>query len=107
MKSDNLAAHVIERALSRYGIVITWQDLRLIEERVKSGEGMILRRDPDGADTRVVRIEGQLVTLVFSPGDGRIKTFLPADHPTTGSRRRHYQEVDAQKYRGQVKRARE
>ena len=89
MTSDGLASHVIERALERYGIVITWQDVRDLEARIHAGDGvMLLRRNPDGAEVSVVRVDGQLVTLVYSPLEGRIKTFLPADKPMTRRRPR-------------------
>ncbi len=79
---DGVAAHALERAFDRYGIVLKLADLRALEERVSRGDGMMLRRDPGRAEIRVVRVDGQLVTVAFSPDDKRIKTFLPAGTPT-------------------------
>ena len=36
---DTLATHAITRALERYGIAITWADLRVLEGRVAAGDG--------------------------------------------------------------------
>ncbi len=72
--------HACERALERYGMTISALELQAIEERVALGEGMLLSRAPDGASVRVIRIQGELVTLAVAP-NGHIKTFLPKDAP--------------------------
>lgn len=80
--ADSLAKHAIERALERYGIVLA---MAALEAKLAAGDGVILRRDRDGSDVRVIRVEGQLVTVAFY--NGRLKTFLPADTPYR--KRRH------------------
>ena len=102
MTRDGIADHVIERALERYGIVLTWGDLRVLEDRVARRDGMLLRRDLRG-ETWVIRVEGQLVTLIFEPGIGRIRTILPADKPFASGQQRWREERAQQKYRGRTK----
>ena len=79
---EDSGRHAVVRAFERYGITISQEGLRDLEERLRAGEGMILRKDPvDGTEQRVIRLEGQLVTVVVSQMSRRILTFLPADAP--------------------------
>lgn len=78
--------HACLRAFERYGIVLDLEALQAVEARLAGGEGMILRRDPDGSVVTVVRIQEQLATVVFNPKQGRIITFYPADAPTKRAR---------------------
>ncbi len=83
MTPDGIATHACDRALERYGITLALLELRELEGRLSRGEGMALRRNPDRAEVRVVKVSDQLVTLVWIPEQQRIKTFLPADAPFT------------------------
>lgn len=73
-----ITTHPQQRALERYGIVLDMPGLRAVAARLAAGEGMLLRRSPrDGSEVRVIRVEGQLVTVAFDPVSGIIKTFKP------------------------------
>ena len=73
--------HAYARAIERYGLDISPREIRELEARLAAGEGMVLRRTPDGAaEVRVIRYNGELVSLVFGL-NGFIWTFLPRDAP--------------------------
>ena len=72
--------HACERALERYGITISVGELRVVEDKIRAGDGMLMRRDQNGDEVRVIRLLGQLATVVCMP-NGTIKTFLPPDAP--------------------------
>lgn len=79
--NEPVGRHAQSRCLERYDIPITASEIRGLEERLAAGEGMVLRRYPaDGSETRVIRFQGELVTLVFGV-NGFIYTFLPRDAP--------------------------
>lgn len=77
LDGDSLSAHAIMRAAERYSVTLDLPTLRLVEKQLVGGAGMLIRRDPDGDEIIVVRVEGQLVTVAFRRSSGRIKTFLP------------------------------
>lgn len=79
--------HPQQRALERYGITLDAKALRGIEDRLAAGEGMMLRRNVDGAEVTVIRVADQLVQAVFMPATGKILTFNPL-HREKGKRAR-------------------
>ena len=71
-----LGGHARQRALERYGIELDLTGLRALEARLAAGEGMVLRR-LNSCEVTVIRVSGQLVTVVFDLCTQRVRTFKP------------------------------
>lgn len=77
------AIHPIVRLFERYGVILSLRGLRELEARLMNGAGVILRKEKDGGDVRMIDLGERVVIVAFS---GRaVKTFLP---PTRLSRKR-------------------
>lgn len=70
--------HAIERALERYGVLLTWADLKRLEDDCKAGRSLVMQRWPDGGSKNAVLHKDVALVVVIGP-DGRIKTVLPRD----------------------------
>jgi hypothetical protein len=74
--------HCITRARERYGIDLSWQDLRQIEARCDKGEGRTAKK-PDGTHFHLITFANQVLWIVFEPasvsrhGVGRVVTIMP------------------------------
>ena len=83
------ALHARSRFLERYGVVLTIAELRALERRLYTGEGLLIRRQPDCCEVRVIRHGERLVTVAYDTITHEVKTFLPANATLrTGRRRR-------------------
>lgn len=96
LDGDSVSSHAIMRAAERYGIALDLPTLRQAETQLAAGAGMLIRRDPDGSEIVVIRVEGQLVTVAFRRASGRIKTFLP---PHALRSRSHFRAEHLRKFR--------
>lgn len=88
MAGPAVASHSRARYLERYGDELPVADLREIERRLRDGEGLVLRRNPDQSEVRVIRHAGRLVTLAYNTKTGCVITFLPVSAPLKGGRHR-------------------
>lgn len=70
--------HCIGRALERYGLVLSFDDLRTMESMIRGKQSLLIRRDKGGREIHALQFRNEAVRLVYAPGDGRIITFLPA-----------------------------
>jgi hypothetical protein len=74
--------HCIQRARERYGINLSWQDLRQIEARCEAREGLTAKK-PDGTRFHCITWGNQVLWIVFEPasvsrwGVGRVVTIMP------------------------------
>lgn len=87
-KSSLVAPHSRARYLERYGSPLDVAGLRDLERRLGNGEGLVVRRQADSSEVRVIRHAGHLVTVAYDTAAARVKTFLPADATLTGRPRR-------------------
>lgn len=93
-----MTTHPQARYLERYGVPLSDAGMRAIEVRLSAGEGMLLRREPDGSEVRVVSHNGKLIVAVCG-ASGRLKTFLPADTIFARSWRRRLVDIRRSKAR--------
>lgn len=70
-------AHAIERAWERYGVDLAANDLARLELDCREGRSVLMRRERDGSETRIVRFRGTAMVAVYWPNTGTIATFLP------------------------------
>jgi hypothetical protein len=74
--------HCITRARERYGIELSWQDLRQIEARCEAREGLTAKK-PDGTRFHCITFDKHVLWVVFEPaavswrGVGRVVTIMP------------------------------
>ena len=74
---EHARQHTIRRARERHGIQLSLSALTTLEERLRAGEGVLLRPDPDGCRVMLIRFLFDQITVVFDPELDCIKTVLP------------------------------
>lgn len=78
-------AHLIDRARERYGILLTDADLDGIV--AAANDGLLLSRNPEGGEIRIVTVRGIAMKIAWWPKPRRIATILPKEaHAITGIR---------------------
>lgn len=80
--------HVIERAAERWGLVLTADDVRLLIQKIRSGECTEFERE-GRRKGRIVRkvfvvIAETEIPVVFHQGRGHILTILPPEAAEVG-----------------------
>lgn len=79
--------HVIQRAKERYGLDLRPGDVARMEQAIRAGQSVLLRRDDNGAgEKHAVLVKGTVVLAVFQTEIQLVVTVLP---PTDLSYRRH------------------
>lgn len=74
--------HCIQRARERYGIDLSWRDLRQIEARCEAREGLTAKK-PDGTRYHLITFADQVLWIVYKPAGtaniygGRVVTIMP------------------------------
>lgn len=68
--------HVIDRALERYGVQITPDDVIEVERRLAAGDGIRLRSLADGSEYWAIQVKGVAMVAVWWPINSLIATFL-------------------------------
>lgn len=81
--------HAIARAQERYGLTLGRGDLLALEGRLAGGAGVLVRRQADGMEVRLLDVGATVTAIVFCPTVGRIFTFLAPKHMTSVERKRH------------------
>lgn len=89
----NIIPHSIKRALERYGLKLSLDDLNNIASECQKGYGR-LSFLPDGKERHLAMIHGKAVVLIYAPYDGekvfqkmgRVITVLPPEAAMPGSR---------------------
>lgn len=80
-------AHAMQRAKERYGIDLSWADLKAIGMRCKAGEGFTDRK-PDGSHFHTIILGERVLWVVYRrpsalEPDGVVVTIMP---PEVGSK---------------------
>lgn len=73
------ASHCIQRALERYGLDLTVEDVRDVERTILNGGALLIRREPHGPELYAVRVKGVATRVVFNQEKRSIITFLPIE----------------------------
>ena len=71
--------HAIEQALARYGLKLSWSDLRELEIACRDGAGRV-QRMRDGSERHLVSIHGKAMVAVYLPEDYLIKQYKAKPH---------------------------
>lgn len=78
--------HLRERAMERYGLIITRKKLTTVRSEIADGKWMTVAREADGVAHLVGKIDDVLVRIVWNPKTEVIRTFLPLDMRVTANR---------------------
>lgn len=87
-----IVPHSIKRALERYGLRLSLDDLNNIVTECQKGYGR-LSYLPDGKERHLVMVHGKAVVLIYAPYDGttvfqkmgRVITILPPEAARPGA----------------------
>lgn len=78
-------SHAIQRALQRYGVRLTLDDLMELTEHLP--KAVLLRKQKDGSEIRMFNWNGTVMIGVTDPDRKRIVTFLPHNAKAKFSRK--------------------
>lgn len=81
---DAAACHAQERAMERYGLALSFDDLRALEQLVGT-KGLIVRREVHGTELRCLLHAGMAILVVWNPTTARVLTFLPRENACRGA----------------------
>lgn len=76
--------HAADRALQHYGYELTWAAYRRLCRSCKLGRTLLLGKQPNGRERHLVRLEEQILNVIYDTEHGSIVTVEPRGRKPLG-----------------------